>query len=409
MVPVWAGEEDLGVLVLDAFQPGRYYGAADLATATLYGVLIGLGLAAADQAERLEEFRERLAEHNRLLEEESGAEADAARAMDRAVSRSMRRVLQMARQVAVTDAPVLIGGETGTGKEVLARAIHAWSHRAALPFVTLHCAALPRDLIESELFGHTRGAFSGAVSDRQGRFRVADGGTLLLDEVGDLPEETQVKLLRVLQEGTFRPVGSDRTVSIDVRVIAATHVDLEAAIEEGRFREDLYYRLNVFPLRVPALRERLEDLPSLSESILEGIRRRTGQGPWTLSPRVLARMRRYDWPGNVRELVNVLERARVLKPEGGALEIETARAKRSSRRRSRPETPESPWPTLAENERDYLLALLERSGGKIYGEDGAARAAGMPPSTLQSRLKKHGIERTRRGRRRPSRKARDSG
>ncbi len=390
MVPVVIGDDPLGVLVFTAAEP-HVYRPEIVEIATVYGVLIGLGLEAVRKAEQLEKLRERLEEENRLLVEETSAHADACAALDKSQSRAMRRLVRMAKQVAITDAPVLITGETGTGKEVLARAIHGWSNRAGQPFIKINCAALPESLIESELFGHRRGAFSGAVRDRPGRFRLADGGTLFLDEIGDLPAATQVKLLRVLEEGAFEPVGSDETVNVDVRLLAATNVDLEAAIEDGAFREDLYYRLHVFPIHLPPLRERPEDLPILVEHILEEIRHRTGRGPWTIAAKSLDRMRRYAWPGNVRELVNTLERARVFSPPGGELTVDPEAPERG-RKGQRPKAKD--LPTLREHEREYIERVLEKTAGKIYGPDGAAAVLDLPPSTLQSRMKRLGVQRS---------------
>jgi transcriptional regulator with GAF, ATPase, and Fis domain len=351
--------------------------------------LLGLILVAEARDRELADLRDRLTEQSELLGDPEG-DGDAGRLLEAAESRGMRRLVRMAKQVARTDAPVLITGETGTGKEVLARAIHQWSRRAARPFVQLNCGALPEGLIESELFGHRKGAFSGAIRDRTGRFRLADGGTLLLDEVGELPPATQVKLLRVLEEGTLEPVGGDTPVRVDVRIVAATNADLERAIDEGRFREDLYYRLHVLPLALPPLRERLEDLPVLTRAILERISRRTGRGTWTVSAASLRRMAEHTWPGNVRELVNTLERARVFAPDGGELDIAPgAELAPSGRRRGR-------WPTLREHERAYLEKVLDHTGGKVYGPDGAAALLDLPPSTLQSRLKRLGVPSPRR-------------
>jgi transcriptional regulator with GAF, ATPase, and Fis domain len=385
LVPVAAGDESIGLLLFHHADSGTY-GSEARRIATLCGSLVGLGILATRQADEVEQFREILEERNRLLTEEIAAETDACRALERCPSRVMRRLVRMAKQVAVADAPVLITGETGTGKEVVARAIHAWSERADRPFVQLNCAALPENLIESELFGHKKGAFSGATGDRPGRFRIADGGTLLLDEIGDLPLPMQAKLLRVLQEGTFEPVGADRTVRVDVRVIAATNVDLERAVDRGRFREDLFYRLHVFPLHVPALRDRPGDLPALVDSILERDAEKTGRGPWTVSQQKLRRMGRYDWPGNVRELVNTIERARVVAPLGGELDIEV-REPQARRRRNR----SGGWVTLEEHERDYVEQVLSATRGKVYGNDGAAALLGLPPTTLQSRLRRLGV------------------
>ncbi len=358
-----------------------------LQSASLYGALLSLGLRALSRARRLEELRAILQERNQLLSDEVSSEADACHALERSVSRSMRTLVESAKQVARTDAPVLVTGETGSGKEVLSRAIHEWSDRADGPFVQLNCAALSDHLIESELFGHVRGAFSGAVSDRPGRFRVADGGTLLLDEIGDMPMEAQTKLLRVLETGSVLPVGADRPIDVDVRVIAATNVDLDLAIDQGRFREDLYFRLHVFPLHIPPLRARPEDLDGLTEQILDRMRRRTGLGPWRVSASGMERMRRYAWPGNVRELVNALERARVFAPLGGTLDPRIEDRGPRGRRRGRA------WPTMDEHQRAYLEEVLEHTGGKIYGEGGAAELLDLPPSTLQSRMRKLGVER----------------
>jgi transcriptional regulator with GAF, ATPase, and Fis domain len=391
-VPLFAGERTFGLLTFDNRTCGLYGpGVVDVATA--YGHVLGLALAAAEQAATLDRSRRGLEEHNRLLEDELGADSGAVVAFERAESPVMQRVRQIAKQVAAADAPVLITGETGTGKEVLARAIHAWSTRREMPFVKINCAALPSSLIESELFGHVKGAFSGAVKDRPGRFVVANGGTLLLDEIGDMPIDLQPKLLRVLQEGVLQPVGSDRSVRVDVRVIAATHVDLDLAIERGRLREDLYYRLSVVPIDLPPLRDRLEDIEQLVASILDGIHRRSGRGPWTLKREAIPRLRAYAWPGNIRELVNALERACILST-GTELDVDVVeRVRRGPASDGRGPAPEA-WPTLEQLEKEYVERVLQKTEGRIYGERGAAEILGVPPSTLQSRLTRMGIKRT---------------
>jgi transcriptional regulator with GAF, ATPase, and Fis domain len=299
-------------------------------------------------------------------------------------SAPMRRMLEDLRQVAATDASVLILGETGTGKELVARAVHDLSARKAKPLVKVNCGAIPAPLIESELFGHEKGAFTGATGRREGRFAMADGGTIFLDEVGELPTDLQVKLLRVLQEGQFEPVGGDRTRSVDVRVIAATNRDLEGMMREGRFRQDLYYRLNVFPLRVPPLRERDEDVTLLARAFAGKFAGRLGRALAPLTAEDAARLRRYEWPGNVRELQNVMERA-----------VITAREGRVNLDRALPEPAAAPETAsriltaseLESLERRSIEAALEAAGGKVAGPNGAAERLGVPPSTLSSRMK----------------------
>ncbi len=386
VVPLFAGERTIGALTFDRARCERYE-ASLVDLATIYGQIIALALAAAEHAASLERDAQRLAEQNRLLEGEVTGERDAGVLLELSQNVAMKRLAELARHVASTDAPVLISGETGAGKEVLARALHGWSKRRGRPFVKLNCAALPENLIESELFGHRKGAFSGATESRPGRFAVANGGTLLLDEIGDLPLDAQAKLLRVLQEGEFEPVGSDRTIKVDVRIVAATHADLERAIAERRFREDLFYRLHVLSLRVPPLRERKDDLLLLAAEILRGIARRTGRGPWRLSAKNLERLRAYHWPGNVRELVNCLERATILS-DGAELALDLAEAApRTSGAAA------SELSTLAEHEREHLRRVLVHTRGKLYGAGGAAEVLGLKPSTLQSRMRKLGVER----------------
>ncbi|MEZ4429986.1 MAG: sigma 54-interacting transcriptional regulator [Nannocystaceae bacterium] len=397
VVPLFAGERSLGLITLDRVTCGAYPPEV-VELAGVYAQIMSWALLFAEQRALLSRYRAQLREENRLLREDRGVSQAGAR-LSEARSPQMRALVRMAKQVADAGIPVLIAGETGTGKELLARAIHEWSPRADGPFVTLNCAALPEHLVESELFGHVKGAFSGATAARQGRFVTANGGTLLLDEIGDMPLPAQAKLLRVLQEGAFEPVGADRPVRVSVRVIAATHVDLRAAIEAGRFREDLYYRLAAFPLTLPPLRERADDLVPLAEALLAKMSERTGRGPWTLTDDARAALREHAWPGNVRELQNALERASILRPrgplDGEALGLASARAQARAHSAdledwSRPD-PDAPFPTLAELERRYLTAALARTGGRIYGERGAAQLVGLKPTTLQSRLKRRGV------------------
>jgi transcriptional regulator with GAF, ATPase, and Fis domain len=304
----------------------------------------------------------------------------------------MLRVVEQAEQVATTDTPVLITGETGTGKEVLANAIHGWSGRAGRPMVSLNCAALPPGLIESELFGHVKGAFSGASTARMGRFQAANGGTLFLDEVAELPVELQAKLLRALQEGTFEPVGSDRTIKVDVRIIAATNADLLTAVADGRFREDLYYRLAVFPIHLPPLRERPEDVSVIAERFLASLARRTGRGPWILTESTRAWLAAQEWRGNVRELVNTVERATIT-TQGTELVIGDASVPNpapGAGSSAKPEDAESLL-TLEEMERSHIKRALEATKGKISGQGGAAELLDINPNTLRSRMKKLGL------------------
>jgi PAS domain S-box-containing protein len=311
-------------------------------------------------------------------------------------SDNLARVLAELRQVATADTTVLILGETGTGKEIFARALHEASRRRGKPLIKVNCAAVPAALIESEFFGHERGAFTGATAKRDGRFTLADGGTIFLDEVGELPLELQGKLLRVLQEGEFEPVGSSRTRKVDVRVVAATNRDLGKATAEGRFREDLFYRLNVFPLTLPPLRERGDDVVLLAEKFARQFAARAGRQLAPLSSDAAARLRSYSWPGNVRELQNVIERA-VITASGGHLNLDRALPVTSiADEADRPVANRSGVLTakdLAGLERDNLRRALESTGWQIAGDSGAARLLGMAPSTLASRIKALGLRR----------------
>jgi PAS domain S-box-containing protein len=323
------------------------------------------------------------------------------RHFDRVVGRShaLLSVLKEVDQVAGTDATVLVLGETGTGKELIARAIHEGSRRRREALITLNCAAIPANLIESELFGHEKGAFTGASERREGRFALADRGTLFLDEVGELPLELQGKLLRVLQEGEFEPVGSARTRTVDVRLVAATNRDLKAEVAEGRFREDLYYRLAVFPIRLPPLRERDDDVVLLASELAARFGRDMGREIAPLDEAAKQRLRAYPWPGNVRELQNVIERA-VITAEGGRLNLDRALPEAGAAVRSieRPRDDERILTVgeLQELERANVVRALEACDWKVSGRDGAAAKLGMNPSTLTSRIKALGIRRPRR-------------
>jgi formate hydrogenlyase transcriptional activator len=298
-------------------------------------------------------------------------------------SAALCRVRDLADEVAVTDATVLILGETGTGKELFATYIHEGSARRARPMVRVNCAAVPETLLESELFGRERGAFTGA-SDRQvGRFELADRSTIFLDEIGDLPANAQVKLLRVLEERQIERLGNPKPIRVDTRIIAATHCDLEAAVPEGRFREDLFYRLNVFPIRLPSLRERVEDIPLLVWRYVTEFSATFGKKIETITSQTMAALQRYPWPGNVRELRNVVERA-MIKSRGGELPIELPRPVLSSVNRSE---------RLVDVETEHMRQVLDITRWRIRGANGAADRLGLRPTTLESRMAKLGLRR----------------
>jgi transcriptional regulator with GAF, ATPase, and Fis domain len=389
IVPLAAGDRPFGVLSLDRRECVVYpQGVVDLVE--IYGRVLALAIRNAEQAAALARIGAQGREHARLLEERIEGSAESG-VLESSASPAVRELARKARQVAPTGTPVLVLGETGTGKERLAHAIHRWSARRDRPFVVVNCAAIPEGLLESELFGHDRGAFTGATRERSGRFRTANGGTLFLDEIGELPLELQAKLLRVLESGEIQAVGSDRTIKVDVRIVAATHVDLARAVEEGRFREDLFYRLDVFPLRLPPLRERLEDLEALCRDLLAAQRARTGARGAHVTAEGIEALARHAWPGNIRELANVLERGAILSPTGALGPADLAVAGGRARAVARGGAVE--LVTLAENERRYVAEVLRRCEGRIYGEQGAAKILGVPPSTLQSRLKKLGVPR----------------
>jgi formate hydrogenlyase transcriptional activator len=309
-------------------------------------------------------------------------------------SSALKMVLEQVKQVARTDSTVLIQGETGSGKELIAHAIHNVSPRCGRPFIKLNCAAIPFDLLESELFGHERGAFTGAIAQKIGRFELADKGTLFLDEVGDIPLALQPKLLRVLQEQEFERLGSGRTHKVDVRLVAATNRDLLEMASRNEFRSDLYYRLNVFPISLPPLRERREDIPALVEHFVEIFSRRMGRHIRDIPPETIAAFSSYSWPGNIRELQNLVERAVILSQDGvfrSPLSSSVVQIASSPSRGTATE-PAAPL-TLRDSERMLVLHALQTTGWVIGGPNGAAVKLGLQRTTLIRRMKRLGIER----------------
>jgi formate hydrogenlyase transcriptional activator len=307
-------------------------------------------------------------------------------------SPALGKVLAQVAKVAPTDSTVLISGETGTGKELVARAIHKRSNRSTRAFIRVNCAAIPQSLIASELFGHEKGAFTGALQRRTGRFEAADGGTIFLDEVGEVPVETQIALLRVLQEREFEPVGSTKPLKVDVRVVAATNRDLERAVEAGTFRKDLFYRLNVFPIHIAPLRERVDDIRLLLEYSIDRYAKKAGKKFRAISKKTLELFETYDWPGNIRELQNVIERAVVL-CDGDTFSIDETWLRRTAHHAPDPEVPLIA--TVVAHEKELIEAALVKSNGRIAGPSGAASRLGIPRQTLESKIRSFGINKHR--------------
>jgi formate hydrogenlyase transcriptional activator len=346
---------------------------------------------------QIRELKDQLSKEKLYLEDEIRTEMNFAQIIGN--SASLRRALKNVETVAPTDSTVLIYGETGTGKELIARGIHDLSPRRGKPFVKLNCAAIPTGLLESELFGHEKGAFTGAIAQRIGRFEVANGGTIFLDEVGEIPLELQTKLLRVLQEREFERLGSSRTLRTDARLIAATNRDLETMVSEQKFRSDLFFRLNVFPVHVPPLRERQGDIPLLVRHFTQQFSRRMNRAIETIPSATMDALSRYHWPGNIRELQNVIERA-VIISTGPVLSVDVADLKFSEAGRvvEKTTSPKSPingalHDVLEQSEREQILKALEQCNWVVAGQRGAAAHLGMKRSTLQQRIRKLGIVR----------------
>src|SRR5262249_2345969 len=350
---------------------------------------IAIAVENAQAYREITELKDRLAKENLYLEEEVRTDHNFGESVGG--SAALRRVLKEVETVAPTGSTVLIRGETGTGKELIARALHDLSPRRDRTFVKLNCAAIPTGLLESELFGHEKGAFTGAIMQKVGRFELAHQGTLFLDEVGDIPPELQPKLLRALQEQEFERLGSTHTIRVDVRLVAATNRDLARMVTDGQFRSDLYYRLNVFPVVLPALRERRDDIPMLARHFTQRFARRMGRQIEAIPAAVLDALVRYPWPGNIREMQTVIERAVILSP-GPALQIPLGDLTPAAAPANGPAEPPL---TLADAEREHILGVLRESGWVLGGPNGAAARLAMKRTTLQSKMKKLGISRPR--------------
>ncbi len=343
--------------------------------------LVASEKALAERLQEIEQLRERLHQENIYLQEEVKLLGEHSEVVGQSIA--MKKVLAQVEQVAPTDSTVLILGETGTGKELLARSIHKLSRRKDRALVTVNCASLPPTLIESELFGRERGAYTGALTKMIGRFEIADGSTLFLDEIGEIPLELQSKLLRVLEEGNFERLGSTKTLHVDVRIITATNRDIAQEVQEGKFRKDLFYRLNVFPIVIPPLRERPEDIPLLVWAFVKEFQKKMGKKIENISKKSMEALQSYSWPGNVRELRNVIEHGMIVSSDK-TLVVHAPKPASS-------ETPDVR--NLEDMERRHIVGVLERNGWRVGGKGGAAEVLGLKRSTLYSRMKKLGINR----------------
>jgi formate hydrogenlyase transcriptional activator len=385
-LPLTTARRRLGTLNFTSKQVGAY-DVADLNFLQQVANQVAVAVENALAFQEIEALNDRLHRENVYLAEEACAENNFGEIVGESVV--LRRVLKRVETVAPTDSTALICGETGTGKELIARALHELSPRKGRTFVKLNCAAIPTGLLESELFGHEKGAFTGAIGQKVGRFELAHQGTLFLDEVGDIPPELQPKLLRVLQEQEFERLGSTKTIKVDVRLVAATNRDLARMVADGTFRADLYYRLNVFPVVLPPLRERPEDIPRLVRHFTQRFARRMGRRIETIPSAVMDALVRYPWPGNVRELQNVIERAAILSP-GPSLQVPPGDLQPAAKQAA---APAPPAVSLADAEREHILGALRETGWVVGGQEGAAARLGMKRSTLYKKMKKLGISR----------------
>jgi PAS domain S-box-containing protein len=383
-VPVVGRDRILGTLAVGSKRDAAF-NQKDLRMLTQFGNHVGVALDNALAVRQITELRDRLAQEKRYLEEELYTEHRFEDIIGE--STGLRKILKQVETVAATDVTVLILGETGTGKDLIARAIHQLSSRRERSLIKLNCAAIPTGLLESELFGHEKGAFTGAISQKIGRLELAHQGTLFLDEVGDLPLELQPKLLRALQDKEFERLGGTRTIPVDVRLVAATNRDLAKMVADRQFRSDLYYRLRVFPITLSPLRERRGDIPLLVRYFVEKHARRMNKQIESVPPDVMKALTRWDWPGNIRELENFIERAVILS-KGPALRVPLAELELSS------EVPSTEDATLETTEREHILRMLHETKGVIAGPHGAAARLGLKRTTLNSKLKKLGIERS---------------
>ena len=387
LLPLTTARRRLGVLSF-AYKVLAAYNECDVHYLQLVANQVAVAVENALAFQEIEALKDKLAKEKAYLEEEARTEHDFGHIVGE--SAALRAVLKKVETVASTDSTVLVYGETGTGKELIARAVHDLSPRKDRTFVKLNCAAIPTGLLESELFGHERGAFTGAITQKLGRFELANQGTLFLDEVGDIPLELQPKLLRVLQEQEFERLGSTRTIRVDVRLVAATNRDLAQMVAEGRFRSDLYYRLNVFPLTLPPLRARRDDIPRLVRHFTQRFARRMGRQIETIPSEVMDSLVRYPWPGNVRELQNIIERAVILS-RGPVLRV--PRTDLQSVAPQATAATDDASATLVEAEREAILRALRDTAWVLAGPKGAATRLGMKRSTLQWKMKKLGISR----------------